>query len=149
MTTYYIDENTLELKEGYPPLKIKVYGKAPIYLSDEMRPTRHPATGQVIESRKKWAETDKITGCLTLGKREPPKDRREERRQALAKDRREAMLKSVAQIDAGNAPLNEEQRALCKIQNDIVSDALNFNAHDVVGRKNSESGKRYRKRYKR
>lgn len=145
MATYYLDEETLELKEGFPPLKIKVYGRAPMFLSDGMRPTCHPATGQVIESRKKWAETDKITGCITLPKHEPPRDLSRERAEKEKVKRKEAMLKAVAQIDAGTAPLNEEQRALCRIQNDIVSDALGFNAHDVVGRKNSESGKKYRR----
>ena len=146
---YHIDKETGELVEGYPPYKFEVYSEAPMFISDTMNPTRHPMTGTVVESRRMWQDIDKATGCMTTSTHVPPKSKRQEWLKASSEERKKAMLKSIAQLDAGTAPLNEEQRELCRIQNDIVSDALNFNAHDVIGRKNSDSGKRYRRKYKR
>lgn len=146
---YHISKHTGELEEGYPAPEIVPFGVAPMISMGTIRPEVHPGTGEVVDTVKKWDEVNNVLGYTTHAKHSPAKSKRAEWLKQSSVERKEAMRKSIAQLDAGNAPLNEEQRALCKIQNDIVSDALGFNAHDVAGRKNSAEGKRFRKRYNR
>ena len=67
-TPMYFDKEEGCMKPGYPPQTFVPFGQAPIYISDEMSATRHPASGQVITSKKAWEETDKVCGTITSGR---------------------------------------------------------------------------------
>lgn len=145
---YHIDEETGKAVEGYPPRKTNYFGQAPMVMFDDIKPYRHPATGQVITSLKALKETDKACGTVTVGKMDdfPADTNRPKRlRQEIREDRRRARQRAIADIDNGNAPLTEEQKAKCVEQNEILSKALNFDAFNVAGRKDDERGKRFRR----
>jgi hypothetical protein len=146
---YYWDAATRTFKRGHKPDTTPRYGEAPLVSTGNLTPQRHPMTGEVIDNLQKWEAADKATGCFTSGSDERAPDRRAEHARKRQEDYRQAREKAIAQIDNGTAPLTEETRELCRIQNDVVSNALNFNAHDVVGRKDSRNGKRLRKKFKR
>ena len=136
--------------EGPPPPKFPKFGEAPYVIQDTIDAYRHPATGEVIESREKLLATDRACGTFTTDKKQDCSAIRKSREKQInaerKKDIHEAMRKAVAAIDSGNAPLSEETRAKCESQNRIVSDALGFDAYNVAGRKNDRRGKKYRKR---
>lgn len=143
----YWDPIEQKMKEGYPPPKIQKFGEAPYVIQDEIEPYYHPSAQCMIDSKSRLKAVDKALGTITTDKKLPPNP---SRMQAMKKERekdiREAMLKSVAQIDSGTAPLNEEQREMCKRENERVSNLLGFDAFNVVGRKNDPRGKKYRRK---
>ena len=143
-TLYYWDKKEGCLKEGYPPPAVEFprYGEAPLYISDEMRPCRHPMTGQVIESRKAWAQTNKATGCIDCSE---PIHKKERSKEEKDKDWMQAMEKAIAQVDSGTAPLSEAQREACKRHNEAVSKEYGIDANNILGRKNTSGKKRHRK----
>jgi hypothetical protein len=136
--------------EGLPPPKFQKFGEAPFVIQDTIDAYRHPMTGEVIESRSKLLATDRACGTFTTDKKQDCSTIRKSREKQLnterKKDIHEAMRKAVAAIDSGNAPLSEETRHKCELQNQIVSDALGFDAFNVCGAKNDKRGKKYRKR---
>jgi|694.fasta_scaffold02764_21 hypothetical protein len=136
--------------EGPPPPRFEKFGEAPYVIQDTIAPYRHPSTGEVIESRARLNATDRACGTFTTDKKQDCTDIRKSRERQLAverkKDIHEAMRKAVAAVDSGNAPLSEETRHRCEVQNRIVSDALGFDAFNVCGKKDDRRGKKYRKR---
>lgn len=143
---YHIDKDTGKLKEGHAPCTDVKYGQAPYVIGDNIDPYYHPAAQCYIDSKSNLERVDKAYGTITTDKKLPPNDwSTRERARAVRKDQHDALHKAVAQIDAGTAQLNEEQRALCDQQNEIVSSALNFDAFNVVGRKDNVKGKRFRR----
>lgn len=145
--SFWWDEKTQTFKQGYPPPKNLKFGEAPYVIQDTIEPYRHPSTGEIIESRSRLRDTDEACGTITTDKKIPPdpsKFKENERKRRA--DLREALYKSVAQIDSGTAPLSEETRAICARENERVSKALNFDAFNVAGRKNDRRGKKYRRR---
>lgn len=137
-------------KEGPPPIRVKIFGKAPFVIQDTIEAFRHPMTGKVIESRAELLATDKACGTFTTDKKQDCSGIRRSREQHMAAERKkdihEAMRRAVAAIDSDNAPLSEETRHKCQVQNEIVSDALGFDAFNVAGRKNDKRGKKYKRR---
>lgn len=145
----YWDSNLKKFVEGAPPQRQK-HGEGPYIIGDTIDKYYHPGACQWTDSRSKLKALDKDTGCITTDKKLPPdpswqKQRQRERQE----DSRKALFKSVAQIDAGTAPLTEETRQLCERQNELLSSALNFDAFNVAGKKNNAKGKRYKRRRKR
>lgn len=67
---FYIDKETGETKEGYPPDPNPKYGQAPIAIMDSMPKTYHEAACREVESRKEWNRLDKEHGCITFGSQE-------------------------------------------------------------------------------
>ena len=139
-----------ELKEGPPPPKVEKYGQAPFVIQDTIDGFKHSASGEWIESRSKLRDTDRACGTITTDK---PLDAAPYRREREEKQRREskedihrAMRKAINDIDYGMAPLTEETRHKCAVQDEIVSERLNFDAFNVAGRKKNPHGKKYRKR---
>lgn len=64
-------------------------------ISDTMEPTRHMATGRMIDSKAKFRAATKASGCIELGN-EPIRPRAPVR---LGKaQRREAILRSIYQL---------------------------------------------------
>lgn len=134
----YWDKDLMKFVEGDPPAR-ETYGEAPLFISDEIKPFRHPATGQVVSSKSELNRINKATGCIETAPGE--KVAQKKRRDGVDWD--QAMQKAIHQIDNGMAPLDERTREMCKQQNELVSKALGFDAFNVAGRKN---GSRKRKR---
>lgn len=139
-----------KLQEGPPPSNIKKFGEAPFVIQDTIEPHYHHGACRWTDSRSEINQFDKATGCITTDKRQDvaPYLRAREKRLAdeRKKDINQAMQRAVNDIDYGMAPLSEETKAKCAIQNEIVSDALGFDAFNVAGRKKDPRGKKYRKR---
>lgn len=144
---YHYNKETRTMEEGPPPPQNIKFGEAPFIIMDEMEPYRHPATGQVLTSKKALAETDRVCGTVTTDKHQVPDgSAKRQRQKERAEDSRKSLLKAVEMVDAGTAPLSEETRALCEIQNRIVEANLpGFDAFNAAGRKNDKRGRRYRK----
>lgn len=147
--SYYWDQKKHKFVSGAPPAR-EVYDTAPFVISDSLKGAfYHHGACKWTDSRSELRAIDKATGCITTDK-QIPADPSEQRR--LKRERREdgtkALLKSVAQIDAGTAPISEELQAKCDIQNEVISNALNMDAFNVVGKKNNAKGKRF-KRFRR
>jgi hypothetical protein len=136
--------------EGPPPPRFEKFGQAPFVIQDTIDAYRHPMTGEVIESRARLNATDRACGTFTTDKKQDCSAIRKSKDKQVATERKkdihEAMRRAVAAIDSGNAPLSEETRHRCEVQNQVVSDALGFDAYNVAGRKNDRRGKKYRKR---
>lgn len=145
---YHLGEDG-KLKEGPPPRKEKIYGKAPYVIQDTIEPFRHAASGEIIDSRAKLRDTDRACGTFTTDKPQDATANRKARERQQARERKEDMhqanLRAINDLDYGNAPISEETRAKCAIQNEIVSSALNFDAFNVAGRKKDPRGKKYRR----
>lgn len=144
---YYFDKETGQCIPGYPPARNKVYGQAPYVITDTITPYYHPAAEQWVDSRRALQDMDKATGTFTTDKKQVPdgsftKENEKQRKADLHKCLHEA----VEKIDSGNAPLSEEVKEKCRIQNEITSKALNFDAFNVAGKKNDPRGKKYRRR---
>lgn len=73
------------------------------YISDQMEPTRHMASGKYFTSKKKFRDETKAYGCVEIGnetkylnKRKPAKLDR--------KKRREDIKKAINDLKYGNVP---------------------------------------------
>lgn len=135
-TTYHIDEQTGELKQGYPPSKIKTYGKAPYVITDEMKPYYHPAAERVVTSKKKLAELDNLCGTITTDKfQNAPKDPIVRRQKERHQDIHKAFRKAVEQVRSNNVPLSEETRALCRQKDEQLKSTLGIDAKNILKRR--------------
>lgn len=144
--TGYWDKESRTVKEGYPPRPQKL-AQAPFIIQDTIDPFYHQAACTYVDSRSKLRDVDNACGTITTDKPLPPDPSKQNAlNRARKQDIHDSLHKAVAQVDAGTAPLNEEQRAKCAQQNEIVSSALNFDAFNAVGRKTDARGKRFRKR---
>ena len=135
--TYYIDEKTKKLVEGYPPKKYRTYGTGPIFISDSMPAQYHEGAKMVIESRSAWRHADKMTGSLTLSRNEfnapgmqPPDHTAEEKRQRR-EDIRQARMRAVAAVKNGTAPLTDDQKQICKNNDEIISHQLGYDVNKL------------------
>lgn len=145
--TWYWDEEKREMVRGLPPPKHNEFGRSAYIISDSMEAYRHPASGELIESKSRLKKVDHMFGTITTDKKIPPdptKAKQLERERH--EDLRKSFRKSIAAVDAGTAPLTEEVRAKCAITNEIMSKALGFDAFNVAGKKNDPRGKKYRRR---
>lgn len=144
---YHRDKATGKVVEGPPPHTEVRYGEAPAIFTDTIEPYYHPGAEQWVDSRARLRDCDKATGCITTDKLQPadPSWAKEQERRRR-KDLTECLHKAVAQVDAGTAPLTEEQRAACTRENERISSALGIDAFNVVGRKNDKRGKRWKRR---
>lgn len=132
-TVYYFDEESRCMKEGYPPQKFPRYGEAPMYISDEMKPYYHPAAQVMVSSKSKLKMIDNACGTFTTDKfQSKSKQVQSEKRAARYREIEEATKKAYEQVKAGQAPLNEEQRALCKRNDEILSSKLGWDVDSLV-----------------
>lgn len=133
---FYIDENG-ETQSGYPPPRNLKFGDAPYIITDEIAPYRHPATGQVVDSKSKLKMIDAATNTITTDKKQAPDPTKRERLKREAKEARMAHLRECVQlVDSGNAPLTEDMKALCKARNKEISRLTGIDAQNIVGKKN-------------
>lgn len=94
---FYIDPDTKELKEGFPPPR-ETFGTAPTVIFDSMPPEYHQSAGRIIESRKEWERADEETGSLTFGSKEQAKPKVDEYRvKHAAKQERLRAAKAAVQ----------------------------------------------------
>lgn len=121
---YYLDKETLELKEGFPPPTVKVFGQAPSIHVDTCPPYYHPGVCRWTNSKSEIDQFDKACGTITTDKKQEPNRAygREKERQAK-QDRHAALHKAFAQVKAGTAPLTEEVRAKCRARNEVIKSA--------------------------
>lgn len=142
-TWYYWDKETHEFKEGYPPDPNPKYGQAPLFMSDEMpKACYHEGACRYVSSRSEWNKLDKLTGMQTLGHYEPvkPKKSEAEKLKEIEQDIDIAIEKAKTQLDAGMAPLSEEQKAKHKEQNEYLTKKLGIDAHNMF--RKGKNGKR-------
>jgi hypothetical protein len=71
---------------------------APYVISDTMEPTKHMASGRLIDSKAKFRAETKATGCVELGN-EPIRQRAPVRLDK--RERREAIQKAMYQLRQG------------------------------------------------
>lgn len=135
------------VQKGYPPRRTNKFGQAPMYISDEIKPYRHPRTGKVVTSKSALMRMDRDVGTITTHVAEgldPDATSYKEDQYQIKRDRSETLRKAVELVDSGNAPLSEETKAKCALMNENLSKALNFDAFNVAGNKNDERGKQFR-----
>lgn len=138
-----------EVKEGYPEPETEKLGKAPMYISDTCKPFYHQGAMRWTDSKSKIKMYDQACGTITTDKYIAGNpDRKKQLHAQRRKDIRESIQKAVGQIDAGNSPLNEEQRALCARTNEIISNATGIDAYNAMGRVSNAKGKRYKRKLK-
>ena len=146
---YHLDESG-KLQEGPPPLRNVRYGDAPAVIQDTTDWHYHQAACRWTNSRSEIKQMDRATGTITTDGKESAEPYRKSREERVARERqkdiRESYKRAVAAIDSGNAPLSEETRAKCEHQNEIVSNALGFDAFNVAGKKDNGKGKRFRRK---
>lgn len=147
---WYWDKEQGKLIEGYPPATQK-FDKAPFVIGDTIEKYYHPGTQRVTESRSELKQFDQACGTITTDKMQPASSSRQKAvMEGLKKDRREALFKSVAQVDNGTAPLSEETRQMCERQNEILAAALpGLDPFNAIGKVTNDKGRRYRKSRKR
>ena len=79
----------------YSARQAKKLGSAPYVISDEMRATKHHATGKIITSKREFSRETRAAGCVELGN-EPIKPRKPV---LLDKrERREAVKQAIYQL---------------------------------------------------
>lgn len=118
---YYWDKVEKKMIEGYPPPNFDRFGDAPMVIQDSITPYKHPASGIWVESRKALSEMDKATGTITQDKIVKADPRRDiEREKILDADRKQALHQAVERIRNGTAPLTDEMKAVCKIENEKI-----------------------------
>lgn len=144
---YHFDKNTGRVVEGPPPQR-EVYDTAPYVIQDSIRPYYHPKACAWVDSRKALKDVDRACGTITTDKMLPADPSEQKRKNAeRKKDLHEAMHKAVAQLESGTAPLTDEQKALCAIENERISHKYpNLDPYNCVGKKNDKRGKNYRKK---
>ena len=141
---YYFDEETKQIKEGFPPSKIDHFGDAPYIIGDEIRPYYHPGVCRVIESRSELRMADSVCGTITTDKKqEPNANFTKYQKEARKRDGKRALEKAVAMIDSGTAPLTEEVRAFCDRENERIAKTTKLNPYNIAGKKNDKRGKKH------
>ncbi len=130
-----------------PPKRPEKYGQAPIVIQDSLRdPYYHPGACKWTESRSELHKLDDTTGCITTDKLQPADPTQAKQRAYKKKlDAKEALLRAVAAVDNGTAPISEETQALCDAENERITKTLGIDAFNIVGKKNNAKSKRLRK----
>lgn len=143
--SYYMKDG--KLVEGVPPPR-EVYDTAPVVIGDSIKRYYHPKMCRYTESRSELRCFDDACGTITTDKMipaDPSNQRRKDKERR--KDLHEAMQKAVAQLESGTAPLTDDQKALCTLENERLAQKYpNLDPFNCVGKKNDKRGKKYRKR---
>ena len=98
-TPCYVDPETKEVKEGYPPKRFEKHGQAPYAIMDSMPKTYHEGVGREIESRTEWEMADKQCNTITFSSadevRRHTKRGVEKEKADLKADRRKASIEAT------------------------------------------------------
>jgi hypothetical protein len=108
----YIDPETKQFKEGYPPNPNNQFGVAPMAIFDSMPKTYHEKAGCFVESRSEWERLDQATGSMTFGSIAEPKRHMakalQEERKALKQDRRRAAEEAIKMVRANPTEIRQK-----------------------------------------
>jgi hypothetical protein len=108
----YIDPETKEFCEGYPPNRNNRFGEAPMVIFDSMPKTYHEGACREVESRAEWNRLDEQTGSLTFGSTAEPRKHIEkgtkEQMKALRDDRRRASKEALQKVRANPREINQK-----------------------------------------
>lgn len=108
----YIDPETKEIKEGYPPRKLE--SDAPMVIFDSMPKTYHEGVGREIESRKEWELANKQSGQLTFSSKEEPsrhvKKGVEREKKEYELDRKNSVIKATQAYRENPKEVSEKVR---------------------------------------
>lgn len=144
----YWDSELGKFVEGTPPRRVKKYGDAPMYISDVMPETKHPGTGEIVDSRSRWNRIDKANGWVTTGSMSDTgvtKKRYDPLSPENDKEYIDRIDRAVNMIDEGTAPLSEKAREQARQTDEILSSTLGFDAGNVLGRKKNARTRKYRR----
>ena len=140
---FYFDKELGQCVEGFPPSNIKRYGEAPFIITDTIDRFYHHGSLTYVDSKSKLRDIDAACGTITTDKKLPPDpSKQREKRKERRKDLHNAIHKSVAQLEAGTAPLTEEMRADCRRQNEAMEAILGKDCFSIG---KSRNGKRKRR----
>jgi len=101
--TYRWDKETRKMVEVYRDTAAYYH----TVITDEMPATKHPKTGEIITSNRKWQEATRRSGCIEYDGEIKPKRISEEE---LARDVDQAMEKAIYAADNGQSVLSREAR---------------------------------------
>jgi hypothetical protein len=108
----YIDPETKEFKEGYPPNPNNQFGTPPTVIFDSMPAAYHEGACRTVESRKEWNRLDQEHGTLTFGNIEEPrryaKTRTAEEKRELKRDRRRASEEALKMVRANPRHISQK-----------------------------------------
>lgn len=136
----YWDREKQKFVEGVPPAR-EVLDTAPYFFTDDIKPFKHPYTGEVCTTRKQLDDNNKASGCIEC-KEAIPKPQKDYKKIEAAYEA--SIEKAVAAIDNGMAPLSEKARELCKRQDELLEAAIpGLDAKNCLGRKKHGKRKRY------
>lgn len=130
----YIDPETKEFKEGYPPNRNNQFGVAPMAIFDSMPKTYHERAGREVESRSEWERLDRETGSLTFGSLNESRKHiakgNKEQQEALKRDRRTAAKEALAMVRANPREINQKlQKEAEKQAREAKKIADNYGLH--------------------
>lgn len=130
---FHIDKETGKLKKGYAPREEKL-GEAPLVFFDDIKPTRHPYTGNVITTKKAWDQENAASGCIEC--KEPIEPKKTDMKKLKA-DYDQALERAIWQCDNGEGLGSRDPAAgkYFEIADKAVSEKLGFDASNVLGRK--------------
>lgn len=108
----YVDPETKEFKEGYPPNPNNQFGVAPLAIFDSMPRTYHEGACCFVESRKEWDRLDREYGCVTFGSVKEPRNHiakgNKKEAEALRKDRRKASEEALKMVRANPKEIHQK-----------------------------------------
>lgn len=108
----YIDPETKEYREGYPPNPNNNFGTAATVIFDAMPPAYHERACRTVDSRAEWDRLDKETGSLTFGSTEEPRRHMKkasiELQRDLRRDRRRASQEALKMVRANPKEINQK-----------------------------------------
>lgn len=124
----YWDSKLKMLVEGHPP-QFKKFGQGPIFINDVMPPTKHGASGEVIESRRQWNATDQAYNTETVGSKKELKARvsiseqdKKRAKKVISQDRKQSYVTAQKEIDSGRKKLAKKEHP--EFINNMISGAI-------------------------
>lgn len=123
----YIDPDTKEFKEGYPPNPNNQFGVAPNVIFDSIKPEYHEGACRMVDSRKEWERLDHEHNKLTFGsveesRRHVQKGMRAQRK-AVREDRRRADRESRKMNLANPEEASAKRRARAEEQIKVAKES--------------------------
>lgn len=98
------------------------------FINDELPPATHPGTKEVITSKRKWAEANRLTGYSENNgevRSHRPNDKEIER------DIDQAFYHATKAVERGETKFSEEKRQMFKKNDEILSNALGFDVNRI------------------
>ena len=120
----YIDPETKQFVEGYPPNRNNQFGVAPMAIFDSMPKTYHEKAGCFVESRSEWERLDQATGSMTFGSVAEPRKHMakaaQDEQKALKQDRRKAAEEALKMVRANPTEIRQKLNKEAEAQKEIA-----------------------------